>query len=142
MRRRFFKIYQIFPLIGPQKGPAPLFEHIWIPFSRASFLPSLVEIGLVVLGRTDAAPYHKLSWPPARWANNQQAHLVSSQLVSSHICAHKSVFWNKTIRLEHIYIHNFFFNRTSIFKSFFLKKLYQLFKHIGQWIIFYTTHSP
>jgi len=37
------------PLIGPQKGPAPLFEQIWILIPQACFLPSLVEISLVVL---------------------------------------------------------------------------------------------
>jgi len=51
--RRFFKIYPIvfliLPLIGPQKGPALLFEHIRIPIPQAYFLPSLVEIGQVVL---------------------------------------------------------------------------------------------
>jgi len=39
----------ILPLIGPQNGPASLVEQIWIPIPQACFLPSLVEIGLVVL---------------------------------------------------------------------------------------------
>jgi len=46
------KISQNFPyfaLIGPQKGPALLFEQILILILQACFLPSLVEIGLVVL---------------------------------------------------------------------------------------------
>jgi len=48
---RFIKIFLILPLIaiGSQKGPTPLFEHIWIPIPQAWFLPSLVEIGPVVL---------------------------------------------------------------------------------------------
>jgi len=42
--------YSLFcPLLGPQKRPAPLFEQIWIPILQACFLPSLVEIGQVVL---------------------------------------------------------------------------------------------
>jgi len=77
---RFIKMFLILPLTVPQKGPAPLFEQIWFPISQACFLSSLVEIGRVVLEkksferksccRTDAAPWHKLSWPLTRWANN------------------------------------------------------------------------
>jgi len=37
------------PLIGPQKGPTPLFEQLWIPILQACSLPSLDEIGLEVL---------------------------------------------------------------------------------------------
>jgi len=40
----FLKIYQNVPYFDPywaQRGPAPLFEQIWIPI----FPPSLVEIG-------------------------------------------------------------------------------------------------
>jgi len=36
------------PLLGPKRGQ-PLFEQIWIPIPQGCFLPSLVEIGLVVL---------------------------------------------------------------------------------------------
>jgi len=88
--RRFLKIYQNFPYFAPfwaPKGPAPLIEQIWILFSQASFLPSLVEIGLVVLEkksfkrkcwrRMDAAPYHKLSWPLARWGKDEGVCLVT-----------------------------------------------------------------
>jgi len=39
----------IYVFIGPQKRPAPLSEQICIPISQACFLPSLAEIGLVVL---------------------------------------------------------------------------------------------
>jgi len=46
---RFIKIFLMLPLIGSQKGPDPLFKQIWIPIPQASFMPSLVEIGLVVL---------------------------------------------------------------------------------------------
>jgi len=42
---RFIKIV----LIWPQNGPAPLFEQIWIPIPQAHFLPSLLEIGIVIL---------------------------------------------------------------------------------------------
>jgi len=52
MRRRFLKIYENVPYFAPYwapKGPAPLFEQICIPIPQACFLPSLVEIGLVVL---------------------------------------------------------------------------------------------
>jgi len=84
------KIFLILPFIGPQKGLAHLFEQIWIPSPQACFLPSLVEIGLVVLekksfqgkswrrtdGRTtDAVRWHKLSWPSARWAKNEEINL-------------------------------------------------------------------
>ena len=31
------------------KGRAPLFEQTWIPFTQGCFVPSLVEIGPVVL---------------------------------------------------------------------------------------------
>jgi len=48
MRRRFLKIYQTFPYFA-HFGPALLFEQILIPLSQASFLPSLFEIGIVVL---------------------------------------------------------------------------------------------
>jgi len=82
---RFINIFLILLLIEPQKGPAPLIEQIWISIPQECFLPSLVEIGIVVLekksfkgkswrrteGRrtTDAAQWYKLSWPSARWAN-------------------------------------------------------------------------
>jgi len=46
---RFVKIFLILPLIGPQKAPAPLFEHIWILNCQACVPSSLVEIGQVVL---------------------------------------------------------------------------------------------
>jgi len=46
---RFIKIVLILLLIGPEKGPASLVEHIWIPIPQAWFLPSLVENGLVIL---------------------------------------------------------------------------------------------
>jgi len=42
-------LYMYLPIFGLLKGPAPLFEKIWIPISQACFLLSLVEIGLVVL---------------------------------------------------------------------------------------------
>jgi len=51
-KRIFLKIYQnflILPLIGPQNRPVPLIEQLWIPITHACFLPSLVEIGLLVL---------------------------------------------------------------------------------------------
>jgi len=69
------------PLLGSKWGQPPLFEQIWIPIYQACFLPTLVEIGLVVLEkksfkgkswrRTDdgRCARHKLSWPAARWAN-------------------------------------------------------------------------
>jgi len=76
MRRRFWKIYQNFTYWAP-KGAAPLFGQIPIP--QAYFLPSLVEIGLVDAGRTtDAAPWHKLSWPSARWAKNDCIFITDS----------------------------------------------------------------
>jgi len=45
---RFINIFLILPLIWPQKGPAPLFEQIWIPIPQACFPPSLIAIGQVV----------------------------------------------------------------------------------------------
>jgi len=45
----FINFFLILPLTGTQKEPAPLFEQIWIPIPQACFLPSLVEIDLVVL---------------------------------------------------------------------------------------------
>jgi len=44
----FIHIFLILPLIGPQKGPIPLFEQIWISIPQACFPPSLVAIGQVV----------------------------------------------------------------------------------------------
>jgi len=76
----FIKIYLILPLIGPQKGPAPLSEQFWIPISKhVSYQVWLVEIGLVVLDKksfkgkswcqmdrwTTDTPWHKLTWPSA-----------------------------------------------------------------------------
>jgi len=52
VHEKVFKIYQNFPDCTPfsaAKGSAPLIENTLIPFSLTSFLPSLVEIGLVVL---------------------------------------------------------------------------------------------
>jgi len=40
------------PLLVSQKGPASLLRHICIPISQACFLPTLAEIGLVVLEKT------------------------------------------------------------------------------------------
>jgi len=40
--------FLILPLIGPQKGPVPLFEQIWIPIPQSCFPPSLVKISQVV----------------------------------------------------------------------------------------------
>jgi len=37
------------PLLGPKRGPDPLFEQIWFPVPQAYFLPGLVEIGQMVL---------------------------------------------------------------------------------------------
>jgi len=48
---RFIKIFLILPLIGHQKGPAPLFEQIWIPILQACFMPRLVEIDLMAKER-------------------------------------------------------------------------------------------
>jgi len=42
------KFSLFFPLLG-SKRPAPLFEQIWIPILQVWFLPSLVEIGPVIL---------------------------------------------------------------------------------------------
>jgi len=56
---RFIKIFLILPLIGPQKGPAPLFEQIWIPIHQGCFLPSLVEIGLAVIEKKS---FKRKSW--------------------------------------------------------------------------------
>jgi len=52
MRKSVLKSYQNFPYFATYwatKGASPLFEQICIPISQARFLPSLVEIGLVVL---------------------------------------------------------------------------------------------
>jgi len=103
---RFIKIFLILPLFAPQKGSAPLLL-IWIPFSRATFLPSLVEIGLVVLEksfkekrwrRTDRrTPYHKLSWPSARWVNNYHSCMNYDGLYNSDskkYCISKNTLFN------------------------------------------------
>ena len=44
-----FSLFLIYPSLG--KGQGPSFEKIWIPSTQGCFLPSLVEIGAVVLKR-------------------------------------------------------------------------------------------
>jgi len=61
-----------YPLLGPKRGQSLYFNKSGSPSSKACFLPSLVEIGLVVLEKksfkgksrrwTDAAPWHKVSY--------------------------------------------------------------------------------
>ena len=41
--------FRYFVIISPWKGWGPSFEYNWIPFTQRCFVPSLVEIGLVVL---------------------------------------------------------------------------------------------
>jgi hypothetical protein len=36
-------------LSPPWRGPGPIFEQIWIPFTQEWFVPSLIEFGLLVL---------------------------------------------------------------------------------------------
>ena len=52
-RRKIFKIIQCFFAISLLsflgKGQGPLFEETWIPFTKEYFMPSLVEIGPVIL---------------------------------------------------------------------------------------------
>ena len=52
-RRRFFNFvneFFAFSLLSPfGKGQGPSFEQTWIPFTQGCFVPSLVEIGSVVL---------------------------------------------------------------------------------------------
>jgi len=84
--RKIFEDLSKFSLFLPlTEGANPI---LWTnlnphPHPQACFLPSLVEIGLVVVekksfkekvdaGRTDGrCTMHTLSWPSARWANNQ-----------------------------------------------------------------------
>jgi len=67
--RRIIKIFLILPLNGPQKGPGPLFQQICIPISQACFLPSLVEIGLMVLEKIFyAVPYILLCKSLSPWS--------------------------------------------------------------------------
>jgi hypothetical protein len=42
-------IFTFFRLSPLWKGPGPLFEQFWIPFTQGWFMPSLIEIGLLVL---------------------------------------------------------------------------------------------
>ena len=51
-RRRFFNFVNVFSPFRnylPWKKGGPLFEQNWIPFAQGCFVPSLVEIGLLVL---------------------------------------------------------------------------------------------
>jgi len=84
MRRRFLKIYQHFPYWAP-KGPSPFiwtnlnphppgmfsakFGWNWPSGSWEEFVyrKTLMPNGQQM---TDAAPWHKLSWPLAMWAKN------------------------------------------------------------------------
>jgi len=72
MRRRFLKIYQNFPYFAPYcalKGPAPLFEQIWI----------LLRNRCLADRRTpDVAPWHKLTWAMLRWAKNWYTCIMSA----------------------------------------------------------------
>ena len=53
LRRSIFFILSMylhyFVIISPWKRAGPSFEQNWIPFTQGCFLPSLVEIGSVVL---------------------------------------------------------------------------------------------
>jgi len=68
--KRFLKSYKtkilyFAPYLAP-KWPAPLFEHIWIPIPQECFLPTLVEIDLVVTDRWKTlclADVHKINIP-------------------------------------------------------------------------------
>ena len=45
-------IFRYLVIISPLgKGRGPLFEQTWAPFTQGCFVPSLVEIGPVVLGK-------------------------------------------------------------------------------------------
>ena len=49
-RRRFLKIVNVISQLSPLgKGRGPSIEQTWIPFTQECFVPSLVEIGPVVL---------------------------------------------------------------------------------------------
>ena len=48
--KMIFKVVNIFSLLSPlEKGRGPSFEQIWFPITQGCFVPSLVEIGPVVL---------------------------------------------------------------------------------------------
>ena len=52
LRRRclkFVNVFSLFPYIPLEKGRVPSFEQTWMPISKESFVPSLVEIGPVIL---------------------------------------------------------------------------------------------
>jgi hypothetical protein len=44
-----FPIFCNFVIIFYLKGPSPLSEQFWIPFTKTWFVPSFIEIGLLVL---------------------------------------------------------------------------------------------
>ena len=52
-RRKLYSIssmyFRCFVIISPWKKCEPFFEQTWIPFIQGSFVPRLIEIGLVVL---------------------------------------------------------------------------------------------
>ena len=52
-RRRFFNFVNVFSpfcnYLPLEKGGGPSFEQTWIPFNKGWFVPTLVEIGPVVL---------------------------------------------------------------------------------------------
>ena len=49
-KKQFFNVYFLFPQLSPlRKGHGPSFEQTWIPFTQGCIVPSLVEIGQVVL---------------------------------------------------------------------------------------------
>ena len=45
--------FHYFVIISPWKRAGPSFEQTWIPFTQGCFVPSLVEIGPVVLETED-----------------------------------------------------------------------------------------
>jgi len=79
---RFNKIFLILPLIGPQKGPAPLFEqiwtsplnhvshHVWLKLAKWFFRRSRLngKVNRQTDRQTDGRTPDKLRWQYLTWA--------------------------------------------------------------------------
>ena len=60
--KNFVKVFSLFRYyLLLEKGGPLIFEQIWIPFTQDCFVPSLIDIGLVVLGKKISKFYKWIS---------------------------------------------------------------------------------
>ena len=123
-RRRFLNFVNVFSLfvkLSPLgKGRGPSFEQTWIPFTQGCFVPSSVEIGVLVLekkmkmwkvsrqteGRKAISKAH-LSFQ-LRWANkkNKEEKTKESHNTIPQILLHSSLSSVSSVLVINCYKHN------------------------------------